>query len=305
MQAESRRLYEQSFEKQDFPFLYAAPWWLDATCGGGEGWDYRIVKDPIADNIAIIPFHRQFIRGMAAVTNPPMSQWLPILKNTDNPQIAITDFIKSLPKYSILDISFKPDENLQQPSVPFQVNYKYTFIIASTETKEKIKAKYNEGLRRNLKEANQHYTIDEADDMATFLELCMETYHQRKMKAPAWLSHVSPAVYRALKANQCGKIEFAFHNGKAIAGVMIGWDRGTSYYLLGGRTADEGGASAHALLLDKAIMEANLSGRSFDFEGSMQSGVANFFQSFGATPIPYWQVRRFKGPGILWSIFRK
>jgi hypothetical protein len=281
--------------------LYAAPWWLDSTCGQG-GWETYILKDVDKNSLVFIPYHKTTIRGMSAIINPPMSQWLPVLKSSPELKISLDDFFYSLPAFSILDIALRQDDRMDLPDARFRVNHKYSYLIESVHSPEIIKSKYNEGLRRNLREAERNYQIEETGDMNTFLLLCHASYEQRKIKLPVWIKTISTNVYEALKKHQSGIIEFAYYKGKPIAGIMTGWDKETSYYLLGGRTGDEAGASAHALLLDHAIMKAMNAGRSFDFEGSMHPGIANFFQSFGATPEPHWRIKKFKGPGKLWSI---
>ena len=107
----------------------------------------------------------------------------------------------------------------------------------------------------------------------------------------------------SLSDSQSGSLDFAMHNGKPIASILTAWDHKATYYLAGGRTGDEAGASAHALLLDKALINSIQAGREFDFEGSMHSGIANFFQSFGASPEEYWQVKKYRGLGKAWSLF--
>lgn len=301
MLTEDREIYEGAHQIQDNAPLYAAPWWLDATCGQ-EGWETYIFKDDDKNPLAFIPYYKTTIRGMTAIINPPMSQWLPVIRNEPQLKISLADFFYSLPAFSILDIALKQDDRMDLPDSRFRVNHKYSYLIESLHNPEMIRSKYNEGLRRNLREAERNYQIKETGDMNTFLLLCQASFEQRKIKSPVWLKSISTNVYQALLDHQSGIIEFAYYNGKPIAGIMTGWDRRTSYYLLGGRTGDEEGASAHALLLDHAIVKANKAGRSFDFEGSMHPGIANFFQSFGATPEPYWQIKKYKGPGKLWSI---
>ena len=240
---------------------------------------------------------------MKAFINPPMSQWLPVLKTETDARISLVDFIGSLKAYSILDMSFRPEKNLLYPGEELPVHFKYSYLISPLQSKETIRSNYNEGLRRNLKLAENNYTIEESNDIKTFLSFCTNTYQQRKIKTPPWLLNVVPEVCNGLQKNQMGKLEFAFENGKPIAGILTGWDKQASYYLMAGRSGDEGGASAHSLLLHNAVMEANDAGRSFDFEGSMHAGIANFFHSFGANPQAYWQIKRFRGVGKLWALF--
>ena len=111
MLAKSRRLYETAFEREVMPLLYAHPWWLDATCGS-DGWSVYEVLNGTEQPAALIPYCETKIKGMTAFINPPMSQWMPILKPDADARISLVDFIESLKAYSILDMSFLPEKNL-------------------------------------------------------------------------------------------------------------------------------------------------------------------------------------------------
>ncbi len=302
MVATSVKLYSELYEACDNAPLYAAPWWLNATCGPG-GWDAIPLSDEDGLTSVMIPFYKTLIRGLSAVITAPMTQWLPVLKTDHSPVYPIAAFLQSLPECSILDLTMKPGKNPILPGPSFHVNFKYSYIIPHHEEHNHFKLNYNEGLRRNLREAEKNYAIAASDDIQTFLRLCQSSYHLRKMNPPSWLLYIVPVVVDALKEYRSGMINMVFHRGVAIAGILTGWDKDTTYYLSGGRHNDEQGAHAHALLLDHAISEAQQKGHKFDFEGSMHPGIANFFHSFGAAPESYWQIRKFRGMGKLWSLF--
>ena len=295
-------MYTDFYASCDNAPLYAAPWWLDATCGQG-GWDFVSLPGEEGKAAVFIPFYKTLIRGLSAFITPPMTQWLPVLTIDHSPVYSIASFLQLLPECSILDLTMKPGKNPILPGPSFHINHKYSFIIPHDGANGHFRLKYNEGLRRNLREAEKNYTIAASEDIETFLSLCQFSFHHRKMNPPFWLDHIVPMVIAALRKNHSGMINMAFYEGKAIAGILTGWDTDTTYYLLGGRRGDEPGASAHALLLDHAISEAQKKGHKFDFEGSMHPGIANFFQSFGAVPESYWQIRKFRGVGKLWSLF--
>ncbi len=301
---EAREVYERLFDQEESPVLYASPWWLDATCGR-DGWDAYVSMDHESKPVFVIPYCKTKIKGMNACINPPMTQWLPVLRSNSPEKISIPDFINSLRSYSILDLSFRPEANILYPGHVLTVHFKYSYIIPSSVPRESIKLNYNDSLKRNLKISEQQYTIKESDDIKTFLKLCESTFQLRNMPSPPWLRTIATDVYHALKKHHKGKLEFAMREGEPIAGILTGWDQKTSYYLLAGRTGDDRGASAHSILLNNSIMEANDARRSFDFEGSMHSGIAHFFHSFGAAPVAYWQIRQYKGAGKLWSLFHK
>jgi Acetyltransferase (GNAT) domain len=298
--ATSSELYTVFYAECDHVDLYAAPWWLDAVCGKGK-WDAVRLVNNSGQTIVFIPFFKTQIRKLSALITPPLTQWIPVLAKEDVHHFSVIEFLKSLPNCSITDLTMKSGENPILPTKEYRVNFKYSYVIPFNALKDQLKLNYNEGLRRNLKEAEKNYSITVSDDIQTFLHLCKSSYHHRKLKPPFWIDQIVPAAVEALKENGSGIIHLAIHRGVVIAGILTGWDKRTTYYLTGGRNGDEEGASAHALLLDHVINEAQGRGHSFDFEGSMHPGIANFFQSFGATPEPYLQIRKFRGMGRIWS----
>jgi Acetyltransferase (GNAT) domain len=299
--ATSSELYADFYADCDHPDLYAAPWWLDAVCGKGK-WDAVRFVNNVDQMTVFVPFYKTQIRKLSALITPPLTQWIPVLAKEDVHHFSVIEFLKSLPNCSITDLTMKSGENPVLPTKVYRVNFKYSYVIPFHASKDQLKLNYNEGLRRNLRDAEKNYSITVSDDIQTFLHLCKSSYHHRKLKPPFWLDQILPAAVEALKKNGSGIINLAIHRGVVIAGILTGWDTRTTYYLTGGRNGDEEGASAHALLLDHVINEAHGRGHSFDFEGSMHPGIANFFQSFGATPEPYLQIRKFIGMGRIWSL---
>ncbi|HZV68523.1 MAG TPA: GNAT family N-acetyltransferase [Saprospiraceae bacterium] len=299
--ASSSGLYYDYYTDCNDPVLYAAPWWLDAVCGKDK-WNAVLMTDEAGAITACIPFYKTYIRSLSALITPPLTQWIPVLAKENVRSVSLAGFLDALPRCSILDLTIKPGDDPVLPAPDFRINYKYSYIIPYHVQKEQIRLTYNEGLRRNLREAEKNYSIANSDDIRSFLGLCKSSYQHRNMRPPFWLDQIVPEVVKGLQKNNCGMINLAFYRGKPISGILTGWDSKTSYYLAGGRSGDDQGASAHAMLLDHVIHEAHDRGHAFDFEGSMNPGIANFFQSFGARPGSYLQIRKFRGVGKLWSL---
>ena len=77
-----------------------------------------------------------------------------------------------------------------------------------------------------------------------------------------------------------------------VAGAFVAHHAGTAYYIAGGQVRTPEGEDAMALLLDRLIVWSREAGcHTFDFEGSMQPGIAFFFRSFGAVPHPYLRLQ--------------
>jgi Acetyltransferase (GNAT) domain len=302
MSSTSVRLYQQLHTTAERSLLYNAPWWLDATCGA-DGWDAVIHRDASGEVVAAMPYHQTHIRGLSAIITPPLTQWVSVLHGPGDTKEFYSSLMDELPSASILDLSFRQESDFVLNEKAYPVHLRYSYIIPAGIPTDLVRAGYNEGLKRNLRQGKENYVLQESRDIRGFLTLYLATHQQRNMKPPAWLEEVVPRVFEQLHKHECGQLHIALWKGKPIAGILTGWDHEAFYYLAGGRTGDEQGASAHALLLDQAIENSCVAGKAFDFEGSMHPGIANFFQSFGAIPIPYRQLRKFRGLGKLWSLF--
>jgi len=299
MRSASLQAYHQLFESVEKPFLYTAPWWLEATCGE-DGWNAVIQYDgerPVAG----MAYHQTSIRGLPAVITPPLTQWVGVLASGHIGDTGIEHLLKAIPKTPIFDLTIQSVGELHLPDDHFPMELRYSYILPYMENEDSIRQGYNEGLRRNLRQSEQMYSIEESEDISTFISLCKSSFVQQKMKAPAWMETVLPVVLKDLRVKHCGKLLFASFNGQVIAGILTAWDEHMTYYLAGGRSAGDQAASAHALLLDHAIAMAQHRHTGFDFEGSMHAGIANFFQSFGVQPTPYWHIKKYRGLGKLWS----
>jgi hypothetical protein len=301
VEIQSATVYSTQLASLEAPVLYAMPWWLDAVCGE-RGWQALIQYDGQQSAAAMMPFHPTRIRGLSAMITPPLTQWLPITRLKPDAVVSIDRLLSTLPKTQILDLTLQgaDDGHFGQHG-----SVRYSYVLPAAPFIDLVRSRYNEGLRRNLRAANDTYHIDVSADIGLLLDLYKASHLQQGIAPPKWADNILRTVFDQLVLHQSGQLTMVYHHQKPIAGVLIGWDRHNSYYLAGGKTGGEQAASAHALLLDKAIEEAMANGRAFDFEGSMHPGIANFFQSFGASPRPYWHIRKFRGLGKLWSMFHK
>lgn len=303
MESNPKTAYRQLYDQCTAPVLYNAPWWLDATCGP-EGWSAWIGYNDAGLPVSAFPYALTRIRGLAALITPPFSQWVAWMHHPKHEPLLPDPLYDQLPDTAILDLSLKPDERMSAALQHTGVVLRYSYILAAHQCADPQRASYNEGLKRNIRQARQDYQTESTSDVEAFLRLCRLSYKAQNHMPPPWLEQVVPAVVRELISRNSGQITFAKTDGHAIAGILTGWDQGTAYYLAGGRIAGDQGASAHALLLDQAVQMAGQKNLAFDFEGSMHPGIANFFQSFGATPTAYWNLRRYRRLGRLWAILK-
>jgi hypothetical protein len=71
------------------------------------------------------------------------------------------------------------------------------------------------------------------------------------------------------------------------ASIFCAWDEYSMYYLFSVTNPQYKGSGANSLLLWKAIEISQKKGLIFDFEGSMNPNIENFFRGFGTVPRIY------------------
>jgi hypothetical protein len=69
-------------------------------------------------------------------------------------------------------------------------------------------------------------------------------------------------------------------------------------YLFSGTVPAHKQSGAASLLVWKGIQKASKAYKQFDFDGSMIESIEKFFRGFGATPVPYLNVKKSRIPFI-------
>lgn len=286
--------YRKFWSQIQEPALYNSPWWLDTVCGA-DGWDV-IVSEGSASGF--LPYFPTRLGRLKAILTPPMTQRIGVLTEFKD-TVQLADLVKRLPSSSILKLAIDPEIGTENLKKEFKISTRYTYVIRYRGELEDIRAGYSEGLRRNLKEAKELYEVQSSDDIVTLLHLVKSSFTGNY----PYLEKLLPSITRSLLERNVGSLKIARLEGRPIAGILTGRDFRNTYYLAGGRIQDPKAASAHALLLDTVMEEAFRNRTTFDFEGSMQPGIANFFQSFGAEPFAFREVSRYSGLGKVWELF--
>ena len=104
MHSDATRHYHTIYQQQESPPLYAAPWWLDQVCGPGK-WDVLVTKNNHSLPSSCLPFYKTRIKGLSAITTPPLTQWVSIISDKENDQSQSEAWFDDLPNCRILDLS--------------------------------------------------------------------------------------------------------------------------------------------------------------------------------------------------------
>ena len=98
-----------------------------------------------------------------------------------------------------------------------------------------------------------------------------------------------------VKAHNSGKAFFVVDSENTIyAVVYIVYDKKSAYYLLGGASDQEKSSGAVSLALWEAIKFSSKVSTRFDFEGSCNKNIEEFFRGFGGKQKIYFNIWRDK-----------
>src|SRR5687768_5100596 len=138
--------------------LYAETWWLDATCGK-DNWEVYFFEDAEGNETGCLPYYKSKVAKLNAIITPPMTQWLSLIEINNLTSINLQDFIDSIKSSRIVDLSLKTGSEIIFIQNTPATNLKYSFVMSGESDIHSVRSKYNEGLRRNIKEAEKNYAI--------------------------------------------------------------------------------------------------------------------------------------------------
>ncbi len=279
--------------------IFSQPWWLDLVCGH-ENWDVALVERD-GRPVASLPYFIKKKWFLRAITQPPLSQVIEPLfavkseNNFEKKSKLMSELISHLPQVSKFQLNLHSSFTNW---LPFywegysQTTY-YTYVLDCINDEDSL-WKNMSGKRRTeiRKSINNDIKISSDGSLETFYVLYQDTFSRKNRNPPHSKEFIGNLINVCLK-RKSGKLLFSrSKDGTPLSCAFFVWDNKKTYYLLGGLNSNENTMGAQSLLLWEAIKHSLDSSRSFDFEGSMDKGIGQFFSSFGAKQINYCSISK-------------
>lgn len=287
----------ESPQGRDIP-LFAQAWWLDTACP--EAWTV-LTAPGTPDWTAAMPVHTPY----GDTVQPPRftqhtSIWLSPDNQTKEHKI-LTDLAEALSRYRYV---YLPLPTPQRQALPFywrgldlRVRYSYRLenlrVWREQGGSEAVEAALRAGMgrdsRRRLHLAEAAGITVKPCSTTDFCRLYRQTFAARGRHT----SETETACLTRLVETACQRRQGLLWGGYApdgrlLSAAFVAWQGDTAFYVAGGSLRQKPPhAHAQTLVLFKAIAHCAAFCDVFDFEGSMIEGIAQFFQSFGATPRAY------------------
>jgi hypothetical protein len=276
-------------------------WWMDAVCAGKE-WDVLLSHDANGDIRAAMPYllcKRKWIRY---VLMPQMTQigglWIRTDLHNDTKQVQgicqdIAEQLQALKlAYYYQQFPCSSGAAAAFAQMGFKTKERITYRIEDLSNIESLIASFSKNKKRQLQKAQSlhaDYTLS-AEDFYRFHTQCM----QEQGKQINYTREFLLVLDRKTQRLEQGKY-IAIRNAEdqLLAAAFVVWDQHHLYYLIPCYSNQHKDSGAGALLVLEAIKLAQQLGRAFDFEGSMDSGIANHYKQFGSTPTSYYGVEKY------------
>lgn len=263
--------------------LFGQDWWMNAVSVGKQ-WERH----------AGVPMLLRRRLGFRFVLMPQLTQLNDCPPTTD--AHALDAAIRSLRLayyYQHFPINSPLPAQLQQ--LGYTVRDRVTYRISDTSDLQAVRAAFNQNKRRQLKKAEPLQRFDTLNPEHFY------HYHQE------WLQQLGRKIsyslpfflrlYDACLDHQAGRIiALRQPDGQVVAAAFVVWDQQTLYYLLPTYNPCFGNTGVGTRLVWESIVEAHDRGLIFDFEGSVDPGIAHHYQQFGSTAHTYQSVQRTFNP---------
>lgn len=283
--------YEQFCEAHAaaIPLFYQREW-LSAvvTKGDCRFW----VAEEKGAIIAIFAGHYRKKYGLSALLMPRLTPylgiWTPLMNNDPLLRELSTNLLAALPGVFFTSLCLHPDIKDVMPWKwkGLHEQSRFTYLI-----RQKDVASYHAGvqakLNNHIRFAASRLKIKEQDDVEVLTTLVKDSFGQQGLAIPYPESILLNILHCKAAAT---RITVAVdENENPHAALLTVEDGKTVYNLVSGRKSDAV-RGAIPLLLNHAIENALINGKSFDFEGSSIQRIATFFESFGGELTSFYHI---------------
>lgn len=289
----------------DIP-LFSQYWWIDAIAGNRK-WDVIIAHNNQGAIIATMPYVMGKKSLFTYVLQPTLLQcyqlhfFYPENTTTEQNQLLqlqatnnILEQIETL-KLSVFEQNFDSHFNCSDAfkSKGYKISQRVTYLIEDIGSPNNVFAAFSASKQRQIRNAEKQLTTNINNITADeFYNLHCQFLAKRKRKSELNRQVFVNLCQQSIAHNQGEIISITDSDGNINACLFYVWDKTTAYFLVPIYNPTYSKSGASALMVWEAIKRASNKVQIFDFEGSMDEGIANFYQKFGSKAQQYVQVQK-------------
>lgn len=310
MDMTNKERYSGVLEKTYLP-IYSKWWWMDAICLP-ENWDVWIYEEN-GELLAVMPYYFEERNGRKYITKAPLTQnngiiffYPPNSKCVAKAAFEEKIIDKACEYISGLNVDVY-EQQFQTTFtnwLPFFWNYytaitRYTYVIEDTSDLDRVWDGITSKRRSVIKKGQKHTFFSDEITIDSFFLEHEKIYKKQGLECPFSYDLWNRLATTCLDHNS-GKISCRrTEEGEVAAVSFVVWDEKRLYKLMGGPIPEYSKLDAYSALTWDEIELANKLGVSYDFEGSVIKRISKSFREYGATPEPYFRIRKVFNPEII------
>lgn len=310
MSSFSERAAYETFARQteDLP-LFLQPWYLDTVAG--DAWAASVVEKG-GRPVAVLPYVKSQKGPWLYLDTPVLCKFLgpwmdPAFRHQRQYQKLAKTLIEGLPEYACFRQTFHYaiDNWLPFHWKGFRQTTRYSYRLHGIQDLEATFSCFSTDYRNNkIPRAKEVVRVEEGTIEQVY-QLAEASYQRQGARIPVSLNELL-TYEKSMQARQSGQAFIALDNeGQLHSGLYLLWDQDSAYTLMAGDDPSLRSSGSGILLVWEAIQWASqeLGVDTFDFLGSMQSGIARVRRNFGAVPEPYFFLEHYRSRWA-WGIER-
>ena len=291
----NKEKYRQLCKEEAGIPVFAKDWWLDATSGGG-GWDVAIYEEN-GEVVASWPYFYKQKWGFKIITTAILTKYQGIWMREQSHdlirnKIIVRELLAQLPKVASYAQLFSPRFTNWLPLHwdGFKQTTRYTFVIDNISNKEKVLEGFSINRRKDIARAQKYFKIEVGFDALAFYKLREKNLADIGEKI-AYTQTDFLALAEACKKNSSGEfLVCKDEQNRIVSYCFIVWDELYTYFIISGFEPELCKKGASDLMVYETIKFASTKSKSFDFEGSMDKGIAHNVYTFAEKQIPYFLI---------------
>lgn len=300
----NKERYTEWVAKQEYLPISMMPWWLDAVCAGKE-WDVLFAEDEQKQIMGVMPYLLRKRAWFKYIIMPALSQsggiWVAPEVTGDRWKTAeVCRQMKE--KLDHMGLAYYYQQYIPGSlcvdalrGLGFKTKERVTYRVEDLSDLDQLVDSFSKNKRRQLQKASTLHAerTMEIEAFYRFHSRCMES---RKRQLAYSREFLIVLERKARRLKQCEIISICNADGQPYAAAMLVWDKRYMYYLVPTYDPAFKDSGASALLVLEAMKLAREKQVHFDFEGSVERGIANHYKQFGSTPVTYFSVEKYYKP---------
>ncbi|MBO4587183.1 MAG: GNAT family N-acetyltransferase [Bacteroidales bacterium] len=284
--------------------LFQQYWWMETVCKGKQ-WDVLLEKHNgrIVGAWPYLIGHRLGLRYILPPQLTPFSgPWVNI-PNTTEILFALTTQLRKLHTNLFLQ-HFSPTITDSHPFLlqGYNITYRRTYRFDPIPEPEKLLSLAAKDRRRGTDAVKDAYKLDKAVGTAEFVDFHISYWERRSGKDLLSRDFMARVVQTALDRQQALLYGLRDYNNRLMAARFVVYDSQCAHSLLSALHPDAL-RNTMTVLTWHIITDLYSRTQIYDFEGSMDPGIAHFYRSFGSSETPYFEVSRCR-PKLLKYLLR-